>query len=91
MTDDTLVVGIQGSAFQLELAEKKDSRELIEQLAAETLGKHLQVRFKLLATGAGTAPRDAATGASGSEPPDPFVQDTLNIFNGRIVDPEARG
>ena len=91
MTDDTLVVGIQGSAFQLELAEKKESRELIEQLAAETLGKHFQVRFRLLAAAAGTAPPAAAAGTSGSEPPDPFVQDTLNIFNGRIVDPEARG
>ena len=91
LTDDTLVVGIQGSAFQLELAEKKESRELIEQLAAETLGKHFQVRFRLLAAAAGTAPPAAAAGTSGSEPPDPFVQDTLNIFNGRIVDPEARG
>jgi DNA polymerase-3 subunit gamma/tau len=91
LTDDALVVGIQGSAFQLELAEKKESRELIEQLAAETLGKHLQVRFRLLAAEAGTAPRAAAAGTSGSEPTDPFVQDTLNIFNGRIVDPEARG
>jgi DNA polymerase-3 subunit gamma/tau len=91
LTDDALVVGIQGSAFQLELAEKKESRELIEQLAAETLGKHFQVRFWLLAAAAGTAPPAAAAGTSGSEPPDPFVQDTLNIFNGRIVDPEARG
>jgi len=91
LTDDALVVGIQGSAFQLELAEKKESRELIEQLAAETLGKHFQVRFRLLAAAAGTAPPAAAAGTSGSEPPDPFVQDTLNIFNGRIVDPEARG
>ena len=91
LTDDTLVVGIQGSAFQLELAEKKESRELIEQLAAETLGKHFQVRFRLLAAAAGTAPPAAAAGTSGSEPTDPFVQDTLNIFNGRIVDPEARG
>ena len=91
MTDEALVVGLKGSAFQLELAEKKESREIIEQLAAEILGKQVQIRFRLLSPGAETTPRDAETGKSGSDPKDPFVQDALNIFNGRIVDPEARG
>jgi len=48
-TADTLVIGIKGTSFQLEKAEQKESRDLVEQIAAEVLGTKMQVKYQLLA------------------------------------------
>jgi DNA polymerase-3 subunit gamma/tau len=90
-TDEALVIGIKGSSFQLEVAEKKENQELIEQLAAEALGKRISVAFRLLT--ADTAPRTRAVPPkrpAGREQ-DPLLKDALNIFNGQIVEPDDRG
>ena len=59
-TADALVVGIKGTNFQLELAEQKESRDLVEQLAAEVLGKRVPVKYQLLAEEKKTPPRGTA-------------------------------
>ncbi len=88
-TGDTLVVGIKGSSFQLELVEKKDSRDLIQQLAEEAFGSPVQVTFRLLTPGSGPAPAAAAQKKTAVTEQDPFVQDALDIFNGTIIDHES--
>jgi len=87
--DDAMVVGIRGSLFQVELADKKESRDVIEQLAAEVLGKRIQVTFRLLAAESKAGIRLAAPKKASSGEQDPFVQDALSIFNGKIVEPES--
>jgi DNA polymerase III subunit gamma/tau len=86
-TEDALVIGIRGS-FQVELADKKESRELIEQLAAEILGKRLQITFRLIAAEPKAETKPAASKKAAPREQDPLVQDALSIFNGQIVDTE---
>jgi DNA polymerase-3 subunit gamma/tau len=89
-TDEALVIGIKGSSFQVELADKKESRDMIEQLAAEVLGKRVQITFRLLATETKPEPKPAAPKKTSPGEQDPFVQDALSIFNGEIVEPESQ-
>jgi len=89
-TDDALVIGIKGSSFQVELVEKKESRELIEQLAYEVLGKRVQITFRLLAAEPAKEARPAVPKKAASAEPDLLVQDALSIFNGQIVDPDSQ-
>ena len=89
-TDEALVIGIKGSSFQVELADKTESRDMIEQLAAEVLGKRVQITFRLLATETKPEPKSAAPKKTSSGEQDPFVQEALSIFNGKIVEPESQ-
>jgi hypothetical protein len=89
-TDEALIIGIKGSSFQVELADKKESRDMIEQLAAEVLGKRVQITFRLLATETKPQPKSATPKKTSSGEQDPFVQDALSIFNGEIVEPESQ-
>jgi hypothetical protein len=88
--DEALVIGIKGSSFQVELADKKESRDMIEQLAAEVMGKRVQITFRLLATETKQESKSAAPKKTSSREHDPFVQDALSIFNGEIVEPESQ-
>jgi len=92
-TADTLVIGIKGTSFQLEKAEQKESRDLIEQIAAEVLGTKIQVKYQLLAEEKKTATQGISQGASKKKPApeeqDPFLQDTLSIFNGQVIEPDG--
>ena len=89
-TDEALVIGIKGSSFQVELADKKESRNMIEQIAADVLGKRIQITFRLLTTEAKQETKPAAPKQTTTEEQDPFVQDALNIFNGKIIEPEGQ-
>jgi DNA polymerase III subunit gamma/tau len=89
-TDEALIIGIKGSSFQVELADKKESRDMIEQLAAEVLGKRVQITFRLLATETKLEPKSTAPKKTSPGEQDPFVQDALSIFNGKIVEPEGQ-
>ena len=90
-TADTLVVGIKGTNFQLELAEQKESRELVEQLAAEVLGKRIQIKYQLLAEEKKTLPKGTQPKNPAPEEQDPLLQDTLSIFNGKVIEPDGNG
>lgn len=84
---DTLVVGIKGTNFQLELAEQKESRDLVERLAEEVLGRRVQVEYQLLAEEKKTTPKGTSPKKPAPEEQDPFLQDTLSIFNGQVIEP----
>jgi len=88
-TADTLVVGIKGSNFQLELAEQKESLDLVEQLATEALGRRVQVKYQLLTEVKKIQPKGALPKNPAPEEQDPFLKDTLSIFNGQIIEPDG--
>jgi hypothetical protein len=88
--EDALVIGIKGSSFQVELADKKESRDMIEEIAAEVLGRRVQITFRLLAADTKPETKLAAPKKTSPGEQDPFVQDALSIFNGKIVEPEGR-
>jgi DNA polymerase-3 subunit gamma/tau len=89
-TDEALIIGIRGSSFQLEIAEKKENRELLEQLAAEVLGKRVTVAFRPLTADPGPTTRAVPSKKPVSGEQDPLLKDALNIFNGKIVEPDER-
>ncbi len=88
-TADTLVVGIIGTNFQMELAEQKESRELVEQLASDVFGRRVQVKYQLLAEEKKTNPKGTPSKKPALEEQDPFLQDTLSIFNGQVIEPDS--
>lgn len=88
-TADTLVIGINGTSFQLEKAEQKESRELVEQLAAEVLGRRIQIKYQLLAEEKKSPPRGTSPKKPAPEEQDPFLKDTLSIFNGQVIEPDG--
>ena len=90
-TDEALVIGIKGSTFQVEIAEKKETRELIEQLASEVLGRKVSVAFRPLAADPAPAARALPPKKPSGGEQDPLLKDALDIFNGQIVDPDDRG
>jgi hypothetical protein len=53
------------------------------------MGRRVQITFRLLATEPKAEARTAAPKKASSGEHDPFVQDALSIFNGKIVEPES--
>lgn len=79
-----VLVGVPGS-FQHSQAEKPESRGLIEQIAAEVLGRKVAVKFRAVEAPsvrpAPKAPRPAKPAEH-----EPIVQDALRIFGGEVVE-----
>jgi len=88
MTDTELVIGIKGNSFQKDLVEKRENRSIIEDLAAETLNKKLQIKFHLLAEPAKHETKQKTPKKQKTEEQDPIVQDALRIFGGEVVEPD---
>ena len=86
---DTLVIGIKGTNFQLELAEQKESRDLVEQIAADVFGSRIQVKYQLLAEEKKAPPKTASPKKSAPDEQDPFLKDTLSIFNGQVIESDS--
>jgi hypothetical protein len=79
-----VVVGVPGS-FQHGQAEKPENRGLIEQIAAEVMGRKVAVKFKAVAAPAGHATPKASRPAKPAEH-EPIVQDALRIFGGEVIE-----
>ncbi len=90
-SDAGLVIGLAGSAFQLDQVNEKENRVLIEQLSAELGGRPMPVSFRLIAEGKKEEARNAAPRKPAPRQTDPLVQDALSIFNGQIVDRDRSG
>ena len=88
MTDTELVISIKGSSFQKDLIEKRESRSIIEDLAAEILGKKLKIKIQLLAEAAKHGTKQKILKKQKPEEQDPIVQDALRIFGGEVVEPD---
>jgi DNA polymerase-3 subunit gamma/tau len=88
-TADTIVIGIKGTSFQLEMAEQKESRDLIEQIAAEVLGRRVQIKYQLLAQEKKIPPKGILPKKPSPEEQDPFLKDTLSIFDGQVIEPDS--
>ncbi len=86
--DPDVIVGIT-TKFQLDLVEKKETRELIEQITSAVLGGNPRITFRLLAAETRPAGKPAAAPKrSTPREPDPLVHDALSIFNGSVIDQE---
>jgi len=88
ITDTDLVISIKGSSFQKDLVEKRENRNIIEDLAAEILNKKLQIKVQLLAEPAKHETKQKMQKKQKPEEQDPIVQDALRIFGGEVVEPE---
>ncbi len=88
MTDTQLVINLRGSSFQKDLVEKRESRNVIEDLAAEVLRKKVQIKIQLLAEATKPDAKQKLQKKQRPEEQDPLVQDALRIFGGEVVEPE---
>ncbi len=86
MSENQIVVGMQGNGFQLELVEKRESRVLIEEIATEILKKKVSIKIQPLA--ATPLPGTKTTQKKGKpDDQDPAVQDVLKIFTqGEVIE-----
>jgi DNA polymerase-3 subunit gamma/tau len=88
VSDKNVVIGVKGG-FQLEQAEKRENREMLEQIAGEVLRRKVQVKLQSLAEEA-TGPAKKKTVAKNKpDADDPLVQDALRIFGGEVVEKDA--
>jgi DNA polymerase III subunit gamma/tau len=87
MSENQIVVGVQGSVFQLELVEKRESRVLIEEIAAEILKKKVSVKIQPLAVST-LQPGIKTTQKKGKpDDQDPAVRDVLKVFTqGEVIE-----
>ncbi len=87
MSESQIVVGVQGSVFQLELVEKRESRVLIEEIASEILKKKVSIKIQPLAA---TPPQPGTKTMQKKGKPDdqdPAVQDVLKVFTqGEVIE-----
>jgi hypothetical protein len=90
-TDAALVIGVPGTAFQLQQVEKKENRELIEKTIEEILQKRVQARFQSLGGSSERPSLKPVAKKTEAQARDPLEQDILSIFNGTMVDPENTG
>ena len=87
MSENQIVVGVQGSVFQLELVEKRESRVLIEEIASEILKKKVSIKIQPLAAST-PQPGTKTTQKKGKpDDQDPAVQDVLKVFTqGEVIE-----
>ena len=86
ISDNQMVIGVQGNSFQLELVEKRESRRMIEEVASELLKKEMSIKIQPRAA---TPQPGIKTGQKKAKPEeqDPAVQDVLNIFTqGEVIE-----
>jgi DNA polymerase III subunit gamma/tau len=87
VTDNELVIGVQGASFQVKKAEEPENRRLIEQVAEEVLGRKVQVKIRAVegSTHQGIATKDVKKSKPADH--DPAVQDVLKVFpKGEIIE-----
>lgn len=88
LTDSELVLGVQGSSFQVKKAEEPESLKFLEQVAGGTLGRRVVVKIRALegqAAHRGAAPKTPKHGKP--EEQDPAIQDVLKVFpKGEIIE-----
>lgn len=86
MSENQIVIGVQGNAFQLELVEKRESRALIEEIATEILKKKVSIKIQPLE--ATPQPGTKTTQKKGKpDDQDPVVQDVLKVFTqGEVIE-----
>jgi DNA polymerase-3 subunit gamma/tau len=86
MSESQIVVGVQGSGFQLELIEKRENRGLIEEIASDILKNKVSIKIQPLAV---TMRPGTNTKQNKSKPDeqDPAVQDVLKVFTqGEVIE-----
>jgi hypothetical protein len=86
MTENQIVVGVQGNGFQMELVEKPENRTLIEEIAGGILHKKVSVKIRLLPA---TLHAGAKTTQKKGRPDeqDPAVQEVLKVFTeGEVIE-----
>ena len=86
MTEDQIVIGVQGNGFQMDLVEKQENRILIEELAAGIMNKKKRIKIQLLpATAQPGVKETQKKGRPGDQ--DPAVQEVLKVFTqGEVIE-----
>ena len=88
-TDNDLVISVHGTAFQVQKAEEPESRALIEEIAADILGKKVRVKVQTAVAGvpspAKMETKIKTVKTSKPEEQDPAMKDVLKAFPGAEI------
>jgi len=88
-SDAGFVLGLP-AGFQRDQVEKQEHRDYVEQIAAEVLGRKIQLTLKPVGQ-EDARPLSAKTKMPAKKKPEeqtPIVQDALRIFGGEVIDTE---
>ncbi len=89
LTDKELTIGIKGS-FPAGQADKPENRVIIEQAAAQCLGRTVRIKIQPLAGPSMATPGESAPSLSKkkskADEPDPIAHDIAKLFDGEVLD-----
>jgi len=86
MTENQIVIGVQGNGFQMELVERPENRSLIEEIAAGILQKKVSIKIRLLPAAVKDGVKTTQK-KSRSDNQDPAVQEVLKVFTeGEVIE-----
>ncbi len=94
LTDNELVIGVQGSAFQIGKVEDQESRSIIELIAQNILNRKVRLKVQALAQEVKASPKAKAQAQAQAQAQeknkpreqDALVQDALRIFGGEVIE-----
>lgn len=84
LTESTLVIGMEGSSFEREQAEKREHKELIAGIVSDQLNRRVTIQVQSLAAETAEPLSRPSKRRLKQEPP--AVQDALRIFGGEIIE-----
>ena len=88
-TESSLLVGVVGSAFQMDQVTEKENRSLLEEIASAVAGRPQTISFKALSAEPKAAAKSQPPRRTPPRQPNPLVEDALSIFDGKIIESEA--
>jgi DNA polymerase-3 subunit gamma/tau len=86
LTDNELVIGVQGSAFQVGKVEEQESRNIIEQAAGAILNKKVRVKVQAVEGSAKPETKSKSTKKPQSDEHDAMAQDVAKLFGGEVIE-----
>ena len=86
LTDNELVIGVQGSAFQVGKVEEQESRNIIEQVAGAILNKKVRVKVQAVEVSAKPETKSKSTKKTQPDEHDALAQDVAKLFGGEVIE-----
>ena len=86
LTDNELVIGVQGSAFQVRKVEEQESRTIIEQVAGAILNKKVRVKVQAVEASTKLETKSKSTKKTQPDEHDAMAQDVAKLFGGEVIE-----
>ncbi|OGW34407.1 MAG: DNA polymerase III, subunit gamma and tau [Nitrospirae bacterium GWD2_57_9] len=85
-----MTIAVAGNSFQVGQIENPENINLIENIAAEVLGRKVRVKEQAVAEEAKPAAKPRSAPKKQAAEQDPLVQDALRIFGGEVIEQDQQ-